>query len=161
MPTPAITASTRYFPRGTSKCYYVPSIAASTLTPTRAELNAGTDLSPQLADWSGFSVTGEQIDTPDLATTFNSKIPGATSAEESSLTMYSSKDGVDSRTLLARSVTGYIVWMPGGDVSGYKASVWPVTVTSNSEVIASDDAGKRNIQFAVTALPQENVTIPA
>lgn len=161
MATPAITASTAYFPRGTSKCYYLPTVAASNLTPTRSEMNSGTDLAPQLMDWSGWTVTGNTVGNEDLGSVFDKTFAGSTSAEASSLTMRADKAGVDVRALLPRGTTGYVMWLPGGDVAGYKASVWPVYVTSNSESTTTNEVGRRIVNFSITAEPAENVTIPA
>lgn len=160
MATPNIATSTRFFARGVSKCYYLPSVANKS-APTRAEMNAGTNLSPQFADVSGFTVTGNQIDTPDLETTFDSKIAGTTSAEDSSIDLYASIDGVDVRALLPRGTAGFVMWLDGGDVPGRFADVFPVTVTSNSQMRSMTEAGKRRIGFAITSEPAESVTIPA
>lgn len=163
MATPVITASTRYIDPAVTKCYYVPTIAAANLTPTRVELNAGTDLSPQVADWSGWTVTSNLVDTPDLGTTFTSKITGRTESADSSLTMYASKNGVDVRALLPRLTTGYIVFMDGGDIAANKCAVYPVTVSSCSLVrtVSGTEAAKVMVQFAITAQPGENLTVPA
>lgn len=161
MPAPAITASTRFTSRGTTKVYWVVTIA-NYLSPTRAELNAGTDLSPQVADSSGWSVSSDQIDTPDMATRFTSKIPGAISADDSSLTLYTSKTGVDARTLMPQDAVGYIVWLDGGDTTGNKMDVWPVTVSSVSKqrAVQGDNADTLVISYAPTNVPASNVTIP-
>lgn len=163
MATPAIVASTRYIDAGVTKCYWLPSIAAANLTPTRAELNAGTDLSPQLADWSGWTVTSNLVDTPDLATTFTSKITGRTEAADSSITLYADKEGVDGRALMPRLATGYIVFMDGGDIAANKCAVYPVTVSSCSLVrtVSGTEAAKLMVQYAITAQPGENLTVPA
>lgn len=160
MPASTIATSTRFFARGVSACIYMPSCANKS-APTRAEINAGTNLSTQIADLSGFSVTGNVIDTPDLATTFDSKIAGTTSAEDSSLDLYASVDGVDVRALLPRTTAGFILWADGGDVAGRKADVFPVVVTSNSQMRSTSDAAKRRVSFAITSEPAESVTIPA
>lgn len=162
MPAPAITASKRYTARGSTKIYWVPSIA-NRAAPTRVELNAGTDLSPQIADASGWSVSSEQIDTPDLATRYTSTIPGSISAEESSLTLYASKDGVDARSLMPRDAAGHIVVLHGGDVQGNKMDVYPTTVSSVSKQIqvGGGEADTVVISYAITAEPSENLTIPA
>src|SRR5689334_18895336 len=117
MAAPAITASIRYTSRGSTKVYWVATIA-NYLSPTRSELNAGTDLSPQLMDSSGWTVKSNQIDTPDAATRFTSKIPGSIDAEDSTLTMYASKNGVDARALMPQDTVGYIVLLFGGDTAG-------------------------------------------
>lgn len=162
MPTPAITASTRFFRPGISKCYYVPTIASSTLVATRAELNAGTDLSSEIAAISGWMVQSNFIDTPDYSTQFTGKISGRTAADDSSITFYESQNSVDVRGVLPRNTTGYIYWADGGDVAGQKADVFPIKVGSNAKQRTVDDeAATIEVQFAVTRTPAENVTIPA
>jgi hypothetical protein len=161
MAAPAITASTRFSARGTTKIYWVATIA-SAASPTRSELNAGTDLSPQIMDAKGWSVSSDQIKTPDLATRYTSTIPGAITAEDSSLTMYASKNGVDARALMPRDAVGYIVLLHGGDVASNKMDVYPVTVSSVSKVISvsGSDADTIEISYAITAQPSENITVP-
>lgn len=156
-----ITASTRYFNRGLTKCYFVPTIA-SIDSPTRVELDAGTDLSPEIMSIDGWTVTSETIDTPDLATVFTGSIPGSTSAEDSTITFYADEAGSDVRTLLPRGTSGYIVWMDGGDTSGRLMDVFPIRVSSTGKPRTTDDeAAPVEVQFSVTAEPAEDVTIPA
>lgn len=161
MPATPIVASTRYFDVGTTKVYFCPAIA-NINTPTRAELNAGTDLSRELADISGWSVSSTQIATPDFATRFTAQIAGRIEAEDSSLTFYASQNSVDVRSLLPRDTNGYIVWLDGGDVAANKADVYPIKVRAVSKMrSASNDAARIEIQFSVTGSPAENVTVPA
>ena len=162
MAATAIAASVRFTARGLTKCYWCPTIVTKT-APTRAELNAGTDLSSQLADASGWSVSSEQIPTPDLATRYTATIPGGITAEDSSITLYMSKDGIDGRTLMARDAVGYIVWLDGGDTVSYKADVYPVTVSSVSKQrsVQGSEADTIVFSYAITAQPSENVTVPA
>lgn len=163
MPTPLITKSTRYTSAGVTKCYYLPTVAAANLTPTRAEMTAGTDLSRELADWAGWTVTANKIETPDLANVFTSQIAGKTTAADSSLTFYASVNTVDVRNLLPRGTTGNIMFCDGGDVAGNRADVYPVTVMSNGKQrkIKGDGADEIMVQFSITSPPGENVTIPA
>jgi hypothetical protein len=162
MAAPVITASVRYSARGATKIYWLPAVATPAAV-TRAELNAGTDLSPQIADASGFSVSSEQIETPDLATRYTSTVPGSISAEESTLTMYASRNGVDARSLMARDVVGFIGLLHGGDVSGYKCDIYPVTISSVAKQIqvAGSEADTLVFTYAITAEPAENVAVPA
>lgn len=162
MPTPNITASTRYFDRGTTKVYFLPTVAATNLTPTRAEMDAGTNLSNEVADLNGWSVAAEQIDTPVLGSVFTGSIPGGTSSPESSITFYSSSNSVDVRALLPRGTTGYVMWLDGGDVGGNKADVFPVRVKAvPKQRSLGNEAAKIEVQFSITREPGENVTVPA
>jgi hypothetical protein len=166
MPAPAITASVRYTSRGFTKIYWIATaagIASYTTAVTRAELNAGTDLSPQIMDASGWTVSSEQIDAPDLANRFTSKIAGGISAEDSSLTMYASKNGVDARALMPQDAVGYIVILFGGDVAANKMDVWPVSVSSVSKQISvqGDAPDTLVISYSPTNVPSQNLAIPA
>lgn len=162
MAAPPLAAATRYTSQGVTKVYWVPTIA-SISSPTRSELNAGTDISGHVIDRAGWSVNSTQIDTPDLANRYTTTIPGVIKAISSSLTVYMSKNGVDARTLMPRDTIGYIVWLDGGDTTGYKADVYPVTVSSVSKMREVKGALADNmiIEYAITSQPAENVSVPA
>ncbi len=162
MAATAITPVNRYWPVGTTKWVWVPTIANYLVAVTRAEINAGTDLSGEIADLDGWTVSSNQIDTPDVNSRFRSKIPGPIEAEDSSLTIYADPSGSDVRTLLPRDATGYIVRMDGGDVAGRKMSVFPVKVASQNKLMGTDEEAARiEIAFTITRIPAEDLTIPA
>lgn len=157
-----LPVSTRYFRRNVTKIYYLPVIALANRTPTRPEIVAGTDLSPQIADINGWSVTSGTIDTPDLASLFTPQIGGGTSAESSSLTFYADKLGVDVRTVLPRGTVGYILICDGGDVPTKPADVFPISVTSLGKLrTLGDEAARIQVTFAITSQPAEDVILPA
>jgi hypothetical protein len=162
MPTPAAAAITKYTSIGLTKIYYLPSVSAVNLTPTRAEMNAGTDVSGQVADWTGWIVSGVQINTPDLSSVFESSIAGRVSAAKSSITFYASQTGVDIGSLLPRTTTGFIQWLDGGDISGNQCEVYPVTVMACG--IDRDNkmtlADRVMVDFAITRQPGQNLIIP-
>lgn len=155
-----ISQATRYFAPGISKCYFVPTIA-NLAAPTRAELDAGTDLSGEIQALAGWTVSATMADTPDLNSTFIGKLPTTTAADDSSLTFYSSQDGQDVRTLLPRTTRGNIVWMDEGDDPSNTCDVFPVLVSSNAKQRSMADPALIQVDFAITRQPQENVTIPA
>ncbi|MFF0597924.1 phage tail tube protein [Streptomyces antibioticus] len=155
-----ISASSRYIPPGTRQYYFVPSIATKA-APSRAELNAGTDLTGEIADVSGFQTTSESQETPDLGTRFTSKIPGRITADDSSITMYASEDSQDVRQLLPRDTTGFIVQFPEGDEAGKTMDVFPVKVASAPKMTDIEDPAKIEVQFTITSEPAEDVTVPA
>lgn len=162
MATPALTASTRYFDPEKTKCYYIPSIAASDLTPTRAEMDAGTDLSGEIAEISGWTVASGVINTPDLGSLFTSQIGGRTTAEDSALTFYADETQSDVRTVLPRGTDGFIMWLDGGDVAGNKADVFPIEVRSVGKMRSiGEEAARVQVQFSITSEPAEDVTVPA
>lgn len=157
-----IASTTRYINPGVTKIYYVASISDKS-APTRTELNAGTDLSGEVNAIDGFTTTGDDVETPDMATTFTSKIPGRTSADDSSITFYADVTGADARALLPRGTNGFIVIMDGGDVAGSLMDVYPIRVKSQGKPRSTEgtDPATVEIQFSITAEPAENVEIPA
>jgi hypothetical protein len=157
-PTP-LSATTRYIPPGTRKIYWVTTIATYT-APSRAELNAGIDLTAEVAEVSGFSTTSATTETPDLATRFTGKIPGRITADDSSLSFYASSNSSDVRTVLPRDTAGFVVILWEGDVTGQRMDVFPAKVTVSSLDGNMEDPEKVNVSFAITRIPAANVVIP-
>jgi hypothetical protein len=157
-PTP-LTATVRYVPAGLRKIYWVTTIATYT-APTRGELNAGIDLSNEVAEINGFSVASTTVDTPDLSSRFVSKIPGPITADNSSLSFYASSTSSDVRTVLPRDTSGFVVFLWEGDTTGLRMDVFPAKVTSSALDGNMTDPEKVNISFAITRVPASNVVIP-
>ena len=162
MPATPIAAVNRYWPTGTAKWLWVPSVAAITAI-TRLEINAGTDLTREINATEGWSTTGELIETPDGDSRFVARIPGKITADDSSITFYIDASGVDARSLFPRDTTGNVVRMPGGDVAGRKCDVFPSRVTTATKLVnvGSEDAALLQVSFAIVREPAEDVTIPA
>jgi hypothetical protein len=152
----------RFNRKGTSKFYFLPTIAATTLIPTAAEITAGTDYSSQITAIDGFSIENTPIDTPDMASTFVSKIGGDDSAADSSWTMYEDSTLDDIETELAKGTSGYVVIFSKGMTAGNKGmDVFPVTVVSNSKAYTADnEAAQVTVQFTITERPLLNGTVP-
>jgi hypothetical protein len=163
MATPLLTSSDRFTSLGTTRVYIVPSIAATNLTPTRTEMNNAVDVTEELNDWAGWSLARADIPTPDLASTFESNIPGKMTAEQSSLTLYADSAGVDIRTVLSIDTATNVMFCDGGDVPGNTADVYPVKVKSmpKQRSVNGEAADKMMVQFSITRQPAENVIIPA
>jgi hypothetical protein len=172
VPTPLITASTRYMDIGVTKVYWIPTISAATLFPTRAEMNLGTDLTPEITDFSGWTLSAELIDTQNITSIFKTTIAGSVSAPECTMTFFTSKNGNDVRTLLFAGATGNIMFCDGGDVTGNKAEIWPTSIGTDSVIriaggstgtassTITADASKILVQFVITKAPVQRVPIP-
>lgn len=160
MAPPKLTATSRYFPPGTRKYYWLTAVAAQA-SPTRAEMNAGTDLSDEVADVAGFTVTSDQIEVPDLSGRFAAKIPGRITADDSSITFYASVTSADVRAVLPRDTTGFMLILPEGDVPTQKMDVFPAKVAAASIDPSIADPGRVVVSFSITKAPSQNVTIPA
>ncbi|MGW1498916.1 phage tail tube protein [Streptomyces mirabilis] len=154
-----IAATSRYIPPGTTHYYWVATIANYN-SPSRSELNAGTDLTGEVMAVSGFATSSDQQDTPDLGSRFVPKIPGRITADDSSITMYASSTSSDARTLMPRDTAGYIVILPEGDITGQKMDVFPVKVTGVPKSRDIENPANMVFQYAITKIPAENVTIP-
>ena len=159
MAAPNISASDRFIPEGVTSFYWVVNIASYT-SPSRLELNAGTNLTPEISSSGNWGIVSNAIDTPDLATTFTSQIPGKITIDGSTLNMYSDDNQADARTLMPRNAVGYIVKFPGGDITGRKMTVFPVKVGSAAEPTSFGNPTELNFSFYVTKIPAENVTVP-
>jgi hypothetical protein len=157
-----LTASVRYFRPGTTKVKWATTLATYT-TPTRAEITAATELSGEIAEINGFTVTSESVDTPDLGTRFVSKIPGRISADDSSINFYASSTGFnDARSVLPRDTTGFVIFMDAGDVTTTgRMDVFPATVASHGKLRGIEDPAMTQAQFTITRVPAEDLVIPA
>lgn len=157
-----IAVEERFFRRGVTKLYFLTTVASLTAGPTRTELDAGKDITKPVADTDGWLVEGTDIETPDLASEFTSKIPGPTSVDDSSVTFYADLMGEDVRTLLTRGTAGFIVWLDAGDVVDGPMDVFPVRVKSQGKTRSlDDDAATIEVGFSITDEPAENLTVPA
>lgn len=161
MAATAIPASQRFFQPGVMGVLFLPAVAATTGVPTTAEITAGTDLTREIDDLAGFSVTTAYIETKDASTVVRPQLTGAVSYANSSLTFNGSKNGTDNRGVLTRGQSGFIVIGDAGVGTGKKADVFPVTVGAVAKLRSLDNANfKIRIDFGITAVPFEDITLP-
>lgn len=158
---PALQASTRFFMPEVSVVLYAATIA-DIQNVTRAELDAATDLSGEIAELNGFLPTSNFLDTPDLKHRFVSKIGGRISIADSSITFWASQDGDDIRQLQHRNDRAFLLFLDGGDVPGQPMDVYPIQVASvGKQRTTSEQGAQVVITYAITAVPAEDVEIPA
>lgn len=156
-----ISPADRYSDPEVLKVIFLPA-CADKANPTRAEIDAGTDLSNEVADLSGWTVQSNQIDAPDLGHKFTAQISGRTTAPDSSIVFYADITGADVRTVLPRGTEGFILMADGGDVAASKADNFPIKVSSvGKERSVGDEPKRLTIQFSITSEPAEDVSIPA
>ena len=160
MPPSQISAYAAYYQPGVTRVYLVDTMA-NYQAPTRAELNAGLDVTRQVRSIDGWSVEAEQIDRPDYASRFVSKIGGRTQAPDSSLTIYAALSGADARTTITDGYVGFVVFLDGGDTATYKMDVFPVLCTARPKQRSDSDPMSIMYQFSVTQPPAVDVTIPS
>ena len=155
-----LNPTNRYYPSGKRACYWLATVA-NYLSPTRAELNAGVDLSHEIESVTGFSLTAAMVNVPDMGSRFVQQIPGALESSKNDITFYQDAHSGDVRTLLSIGVTGTIVMLWDGDVSGQLMDVFPVQVASVAPDPAINKAAMLTVDFAPSAVPAIGVTIPA
>lgn len=159
----------RFMQKGTSKFHFVPTIAATTNIPTAAEVTAGDDITPDIAEISGFNFTNDPIETPDIDNTFAPSIPGQDKADSSSMTYYDRLGLANNpaKTLMPKGTIGFIVIFPYGTAganpaAGDECDVWPVQVASVSRgYSAGNEASKNVFMFTVTEPPALDVEVAA
>lgn len=163
--TTTLAAVAGYIPTGTRKYWFVPTIA-STSAPTLSELSAGTDLTNQVSDSSGFTGTGDTVDAPNAGSRWTSKVPGLISADDSSLTFVMAKNSTDARSLFndgsdgSNPTTGFVVIFYEGNVTTGKIRVFPVQCTSVQPSTPIADLATLAVMYAITTPPSAFIAIP-
>lgn len=149
----------KFFRRGVSAIKFLPAVAGT--SPTRAEITAGTILTPQVADIAGFSFSNSPIPVPDLSATFTPQIGGEDTAADSSITFNDDDASSTIRTALAKGTAGFMILFPYGDVATKRLEKWPVTSTGvNDQWSVGNDPAQFVVQFAVTGVPVQNGVTP-
>lgn len=156
-----------YIPAGTREYLFVPAGGIANIqSPTRNELEAGTNLTGGIADYAGFSKSADNVDAPNLGSRFVPQIVGQIKPADSSVTFNANVSSDDIRSVLPQDTAGFIVVFPEGDGpanggTGTLMDVWPVKVGAESDQSKSTDVAQRTVDFAITAEPAVNVEIPA
>jgi hypothetical protein len=161
MPATPLTPALRYLPVGQRKYNWLTAVA-NTSAPTRAEINAGIDLTGEIAAVNGFEILTPALDVTAFGDLFSVTVPGLPSVTDPcELIFYASSNSTDVRTLLRAGTAGFLLVLPEGDVSGQKCEVWPMTVRSMFIDQAGIDAPAQiHVQFALTSAIAQNVTVP-
>lgn len=152
----------RYVPRVKGvKFYFVPAVA-NLAAPTRAEITAGTDLTPYLTDTSGFSAAGQMAEVPDYASDFPKKVPGIKASEDPTLTFWEDDATSVARNAVPDGQAGFLVRMPYGDVATKRCEVWPVRSTGPNTILPNDNtAASFTVGFATEDKPELDAVVPA
>lgn len=160
MPATAITASTRYFLPGTTKVILLDTVADLAVGPTRAELNAGLDISEEIAAINGWTITGETLPAPDLGKRFNSQVNGRLSAAASSFTCYADLTGQDIRQEVSIDDEKYVVFLDGGDVEDSPMDVYQASCLSVGKLREVEGLGRVDVMWSIRDYA-ENLEVPA
>jgi len=133
---------------------------ANYLAPSRAEINAGTDVSAEIASVTGWSLTSAAVDVPDMGSRFTSQVPGRLTSATNDLECYVSSNGNDVRRLWSLNLNGFVILLWEGDFSGQFMDVFPVRVMAMAMDATIEDPGKVTASFAPTRIPAIQIAIP-
>ena len=152
----------RFVPRKQGvKFYFAPAVAVLA-APTRTEITAAVDLTPQLADTSGFSAAPQSAEVPDYDSDFTKKVPGIKAAEDPTMTFWEDDDSSTIRTAVADGAAGFIIRCPYGDVAAKRCEVWPVRSTGpNTNLPNDNNAAQFVVVFATEDAPELEAVLPA
>lgn len=163
MPATPLTPTTRYLPPGTRKYYWLTSLA-NPAAPTRAELNAGTDLTAEIVTGGvgGFTLARTRADVTPLGSSVivmldTTTDPNTTTNE---IVFYASVTGSDVRQVMSAGTAGFLVFLYEGDVTGQRCEVWPAAVSVLFFDQGTETPGEIHVQYLITAQPSQNVLIP-
>jgi hypothetical protein len=151
-----------YVPVSYRHINWLPAVA-NIATVTRAEINAGTDLTGAIPvdGVKGFTVAADFAEAPTFAGGLTAKVSKNTlGAADSSLDFLMSLTSLDVRQLLTRGLSGYILMLWEGDIAGRKMTPFQVTVASQSPAPDGGNPARITIQFSLLAF-NEMQTIPA
>lgn len=160
----------RWFRRGVTKIRLLPTIAATVSvnnvtivgSPTNAEWLAGTDLTPQVGEMSGWQLSNSPITTPNLVDKFTPQIEGEDTVGDSSITFYDDDASAVLRTALTKGTAGFICIAHYGETDGERMAVFPVKTTGdNDEVSVGNDPARYVVTFAITATPNIHAAFSA
>ena len=156
----------RFFRRGVTKVWWVPTIVVPSAA-TVAEVTAGQNLSPSIADIAGFNFENQPIPTPDLDDSFTGSIPGEDTAEASALTFYEKKTTNPHMSTLAKGTPGFVVIFFAGiagetPAAGDDYDAWPVLSTGKRRLYSmGNDPAQWSCGFTPTGRPAEDGAIAA
>lgn len=153
-------AGDRYFARGISQWFFLPSVS-NPAAPTSSEITAGTEITDDMAEISGWDFQSNPIKTPNLKDAFTPQIPGEDTVGNSEVTFYDRNPSSDIRTLLPKGTTGYILMMPYGDTATRRAETWHVEVQSVSGIFSvGNDPARFKVTFGVLDPPEQEAVLP-
>jgi hypothetical protein len=149
--------------KGTTRVFFATTVTLN--APTAAQVNAGTELTDDISEITGFVFSNNPIQTPDLGTKFVSQIPGEDSTEDSSLVFYETAGDSTIKDALPKDENGYVIILPEGSAGASPAAadlveVWPVTISSVSRrYSAGNEAAMFEVKFATTSPPTIDVDL--
>lgn len=155
---------------GTTKWYYLASIASGTKAPTVAEIAAGTHLTDPaeanniLVNVDGFDSESTFVTVEPYSSLQTLKIVGRQNSNDSSMDFTEDVGGTNpKKTLFARGTAGFIVEAPIGVVTaGAKVHSYPILVGANNPIRGALNEPRRfKVAFSITGIPAQDIAVLA
>lgn len=154
----------RFTRKGKSKLWFVPTLT-STTSPSITEIQAGTEITGQVSDMSGWTFESTRIPTPNMADVFTPQIAGEDQVGTPTVTIYDDDSGAGGgtiRTALAKDAAGYLVHAPYGLTATKKCRVYPIQSSGpNDEITVANEPARFVVGFAITSPPKTDSTLAA
>jgi hypothetical protein len=151
----------RFNRRGTTRVYLVTTLTVG--APTVAQITAGTRLDVAIRSLTGFTSKVDDLDAADMSSTWGKTIPGAETAESSSITFYQGNLDADvEETIRAAHTVGasrYIVFSKrGAPTAGEPVDFYPVRVAAvNDDQNADNATATFTVQYSIYDPPVKNL----
>jgi len=127
---------------------------------TRADLDEAVDLTGFMTSFDN-ATEGNEVDTPDFSTDFETSIPGTYSATVSA-EFYRDDDDDLAWDTLPRGAEGVFIILRFGDEEGNPAELYPARVLSRSPVaLANNESQRFETTASVPTPPNEDAVVPA
>lgn len=157
-----------FTPGGVTKVKWFDSavtIASYSAGPTRAQINAATELTDfNLSTVGGWATRANYTDFPLFRTSVAARISTGETFEDSEMVFGADLGGRsannDIRTELTKGDTGHVLIMDGGDVAAFKADLFQVTVDSVTAVRAVGNVNSIRVAFSIQGT-WPNLAVPA
>lgn len=160
MTAPPLSPTDRFVDPGSSRIYWVTPIAVPA-APTRSELDAGIDVTGEVAEIQGFALVSETNSTQAFGQVFATEKPGGLKGTgQPRMVLYADEGGHDIRRVWSRNDTGHVVLLHGGDIAGHLMDVWPATIAAISKTFSTVDAAFVAVQFTIHDDPVTDVEVP-
>lgn len=162
MPATAVAKPTPYF--GPARTQFVLLTTAitdqTTGVPTRAEINAGSNITPAVADYEGGEFSANSQEVQDWSTLNTAKVPNFNSLSDITITLNADVAGVDPRTAFVQDANVTLLVMDTGDTAARKMQVFFCSVASKTLSVTTGGNAKYVIGL-ITSKKFTDVTIPA
>lgn len=119
--------------------------------PTRAEIDAGVDITGDVASVDGFTREPGFLDVPDWGSLETDQIRGRSPSSQGTIAMYADQGGADNdiRAEVAEGDLKELLFMPHGDVPTDKMTVFDVEIAGVNETFDGDAATLVNVGSAI------------